>query len=1134
MKEKITQSERKSKIALIILLTILMQIFMPILTNTSKVDAVSITSWSVGTQINYGDVIEASSSNKFCYYGTGKENQATGTNSSLIKPSKLKIYNRGGTLYFAFQADSDLNPRPVIAAKSYAGIEIVGGGGSSSDKFYFKGYGTASITDVSIDKTTSELRVGSSEQLTATVEMPNAPDTSVTWDSSNTSVANVDSTGNVTAVGLGTATITVRSNADNSKSATCTVTVTAPTVTSTVTLNTNDGTINSGNITEYEEGTGATLPTDVTKDGYTFDGWYDNEDKKVTVISASDTGNKEYWAKWTPNASYSINENLTYNGEEQIGITYNNETTAITGTYKATNVGNYTATLTPKTGYTWSNGTTDARVVNWSISPINISDDIIKFEDETVEYDGDAHAIKITGNLNNGTIKYGTTEGTYDLDELPTYTDAGTYTIYYKASKDNYNVKAGSATLTITKKPITFEVTDKESVYGDEIADLAYSVTSGNVVNGDNLGITYKTYNGETEVILGTTTAVGTYTIKATSTNTNYNVTFVDGTYTINKKAVTPDVTLSQDTFTYNKEEQKPTVYVKVNNADLPTTEYTKEFTTDSTNVGSKKVTITSKNQNYTFEPIEKTYMINAKTIDSSMVTIEDSQYVFDNTDKTPTVTLKDGDYTLVENTDYEILDTSTTTAKNYGNYNIIVKGKGNYKDEYTITWAITKKQINGVTINGVNTVYDGTNKEIDVTIPTGAKIKYKTDAQGEYSETKPTFKDAGNYTVYYKIEIDENYDVIENSVPVIITPKNVTVTVNDKEKTYGEEDEALTYTAEGLIGNETLKGITLSREVGEDVGEYTITATEDTTKDTNYNIAIQNGTYTVNKKTITEEEIKEIVSIENQLYTGEKVEPEIVIKDGEKIVLSSEYTVKYSDNIKPGIAKVTIKNAEGGNYTVETTELTFVIIDPGKVEFIEHETSNANNAKVTETAEEIIAKIELTEEDVDNIKHGKNLDVYLEVKDISNSISSSDKKAIEEKLGNSTIGLYLDINLFKQVEGQDATIITETKKPITISFELPDELINNNSKVERTYKILRLHDGLVDELEVKVDGKTATFETDKFSTYALTYTDTSLETSSSPKTGDHIIVYVVMFIVSLLGIRTLSVSNKRKSKRTK
>ena len=89
-----------------------------------------------------------------------------------------------------------------------------------------------------------------------------------------------------------------------------TVQWTAPTYT--VTLNAGDGTINSGNVTSYTYGVGATLPTDVTRTGYTFKGWYDNENltsSPVTAISNTETGNKEYWAKWEIN-QYTITYDL--------------------------------------------------------------------------------------------------------------------------------------------------------------------------------------------------------------------------------------------------------------------------------------------------------------------------------------------------------------------------------------------------------------------------------------------------------------------------------------------------------------------------------------------------------------------------------------------------------------------------------------------------------------------------------------------------------------------------------------------------------------------------------------------------------------------------------------------------------
>ena len=120
-----------------------------------------------------------------------------------------------------------------------------------------------------------------------------------------------------------------------------TVQWTAPTYA--VTLNTNGGTINNGNVTEYTYGVGATLPTDVTRTGYTFKGWYDNENltgSPVTAISGTEMGNKEYWAKWEIN-QYTITFD-TAGGSVVTPITQNYGT-AITAPADPT-----------KTGYTFT------------------------------------------------------------------------------------------------------------------------------------------------------------------------------------------------------------------------------------------------------------------------------------------------------------------------------------------------------------------------------------------------------------------------------------------------------------------------------------------------------------------------------------------------------------------------------------------------------------------------------------------------------------------------------------------------------------------------------------------------------------------------------------------------------------
>ena len=112
----------------------------------------------------------------------------------------------------------------------------------------------------------------------------------------------------------------------------------------TVTLNAGNGTINSGNVTSYTYGVGATLPTDVTRTGYTFKGWYDNENltgSPVTAIGNTETGNKEYWAKWEIN-QYTIIYDLAGGTVEGNPDTY---------TIKA---GAFTLKNPTKSGYTFT------------------------------------------------------------------------------------------------------------------------------------------------------------------------------------------------------------------------------------------------------------------------------------------------------------------------------------------------------------------------------------------------------------------------------------------------------------------------------------------------------------------------------------------------------------------------------------------------------------------------------------------------------------------------------------------------------------------------------------------------------------------------------------------------------------
>ena len=123
----------------------------------------------------------------------------------------------------------------------------------------------------------------------------------------------------------------------------------------TVTLNTNGGSINGGNVTSYTYGVGATLPTDVTRPGYTFGGWYENSNltgSAVTTISTTATGNKTFWAKWTIN-SYAI----TASANPSNGGT-------VTGAGTCDHFSTCTLTATAATGYTFVNWTENGTEVS--------------------------------------------------------------------------------------------------------------------------------------------------------------------------------------------------------------------------------------------------------------------------------------------------------------------------------------------------------------------------------------------------------------------------------------------------------------------------------------------------------------------------------------------------------------------------------------------------------------------------------------------------------------------------------------------------------------------------------------------------------------------------------------------------
>lgn len=131
-----------------------------------------------------------------------------------------------------------------------------------------------------------------------------------------------------------------------------------------------------------------------------------------------------------------------------------------------------------------------------------------------------------------------------------------------------------------------------------------------------------------------------------------------------------------------------------------------------------------------------------------------------------------------------------------------------------------------------------------------------------------------------------------------------------------------------------------------------------------------------------------------------------------------------------------------------------------------------------------------LTDQERELVKNGADAVVYTS---LGAEIDKSDLEKVNAALGSLTLGKAYDIDLWVQVGDNAARQITSTSEKINLSLKVDDSLINKNDNIKRTYKVIRIHDGVATVLEGSFDAATQmfTFETDLFSTYALTYVDT-------------------------------------------
>ena len=139
----------------------------------------------------------------------------------------------------------------------------------------------------------------------------------------------------------------------------------------------------------------------------------------------------------------------------------------------------------------------------------------------------------------------------------------------------------------------------------------------------------------------------------------------------------------------------------------------------------------------------------------------------------------------------------------------------------------------------------------------------------------------------------------------------------------------------------------------------------------------------------------------------------------------------------------------------------------------------------------EIINSV-FTEEEIKAFKNGVKVEVTIDINNIENKVTDSDKKLIDNKLkADEKIGTILDIVLNKNVDGNKNSV-HELNSAIKLKVAIPENIINKDASIKREYSVIRIHNGESENIPVdyNANDNTITFETDRFSTYAIVYKD--------------------------------------------
>ncbi len=221
-----------------------------------------------------------------------------------------------------------------------------------------------------------------------------------------------------------------------------------------------------------------------------------------------------------------------------------------------------------------------------------------------------------------------------------------------------------------------------------------------------------------------------------------------------------------------------------------------------------------------------------------------------------------------------------------------------------------------------------------------------------------------------------------------------------------------------------------------------------------------------------------------------------------------SDYKKVPASLHEPGKITGTVEITVGG--TTKTVEISKEL--PKLSSYVTYEStvaSDAPKAEVSVDRDVLMEKI-LGDDALNVLSNGGNADIVLDVQNKDTEVTDAEADAIADKLADGAkVGKYLDISLFLNVVDSDGKTIIDNEKiheaetSFTIKVSVPEELIASGD-VTRSYQIVRVHDGVAEILASVYDENehTLTFETDRFSTYAIAYTDTE-KNAEKPSTAE-------------------------------